>query len=283
MDASPSLLQRLGHGPDDRLLIVNCDDLGSSHAANAAIAAAMRRGVATSATLMVPCSWALEAVELCRGLDIGVHLTFTAEYPGYRWRALTAAPSLHNDLGFMPLTAEEVWARADLDAVRAECRAQIDQALAWGVDVTHLDTHMGVMQMDPRFFDIYLDLAVDYGLPLRMISRNYARQLGFAIHEAAIERGVLFVDHFIAPAWSIPAREAFVDKVPRLRPGVSEIFLHPVDDGPELRAYDLAEPDLRAADAVFLVGPEARTVVADAGVELISFRRLRDLQRTGQA
>ena len=115
MSAYESLIQRLGHGPDARLLIVNCDDLGSSHAANLAIAAAMRHGVATSATLMVPCPWALEAVRLCEGLDIGVHLTLTAEYPGYAWRALTAVPSLHNDLGVMPATAEEVWAKADLD------------------------------------------------------------------------------------------------------------------------------------------------------------------------
>jgi len=123
MTASASLAQRLGGQPDDKLLIVNCDDLGSSHAANLAIDAALRRGVATSATLMVPCPWALEAVQLCAGLDIGVHLTLTAEYPGYRWRALTGAKSLHNDLGFMPATAEEVWAKAGLDDVRAECRA----------------------------------------------------------------------------------------------------------------------------------------------------------------
>ena len=277
MTTSASLAQRLGYGPEDRLLIVNCDDLGSSHSANTAIEAAMRRGIATSATLMVPCPWAPEAVELCKDLDVGVHLTLTAEYPGYRWRALTAAASLHNGLGFMPLTAEGVWARADPADVRAECHAQIDQALAWGVDVTHLDTHMGVMQMDPRFFEIYLDLAVDYGLPLRMLSDNYARKLGFPIREAALERGVLFVDHFIAPPWGAPAQAPFIDKVPRLRPGVSEIFLHPVEDGPELRAYDLAQPDLRAADGAFLLGPEARASVD--GIELISFRKLRDLQR----
>jgi hypothetical protein len=277
MTASASLAERLGYGPDDRLLIVNCDDFGSSHSANTAIEAAMRRGIATSATLMVPCPWAPEAVALCKDLDVGVHLTLTAEYPGYRWRALTAAASLHNDLGYMPLTAEEVWARTDPADVRAECRAQIDQALAWGVDVTHLDTHMGVMQMDPRFFEIYLELAVDYGLPLRMLSDNYARKLGFPIRQAASERGVLFVDHFIAPPWGAPARGPFIDKVPRLRPGVSEIFLHPVEDGRELRAYDLAQPDLRAADGAFLLDPEARAAVA--GIELISFRKLRDLQR----
>jgi hypothetical protein len=54
------LVERLGYRPDDRLLIVNCDDLGSSHSANVATYRSMVDGVATSATLMVPCPWARE-------------------------------------------------------------------------------------------------------------------------------------------------------------------------------------------------------------------------------
>jgi predicted glycoside hydrolase/deacetylase ChbG (UPF0249 family) len=52
-----TLAERLGQAPDARLAIVNCDDLGSSHAANVAILRALTQGVATSATLMVPCPW----------------------------------------------------------------------------------------------------------------------------------------------------------------------------------------------------------------------------------
>ena len=280
MTAPASLARRLGFGPDDRLLIVNCDDLGSSHAANVAIEAAMRRGIATSAILMVTCPWALEAVELCAGLDIGVHLTLTAEYPGYRWRALTAAASLHNDLGFMPATAEAVWARAEVDDVRAECRAQVDQALAWGVDVTHLDAHMGTMQVDPRFFEIYLELGAEYRLPLRMVGENYIARLGFPARDMAAARGVIFADHLVAPPWGVTSRGPFVERVPRLKPGVSEFFLHPVADGPELRGYDREAGDLRAEDAAWVVEPGMRALVEDAAVKLISFRPLRDLQRS---
>src|SRR5882757_161812 len=48
--AQLSLAERLGYGPEDRLLIVNCDNLGSSHSANVAIFRSMADGVATSAT-----------------------------------------------------------------------------------------------------------------------------------------------------------------------------------------------------------------------------------------
>ena len=50
-----TLVERLGYPSDAKLLIINCDDLGSSHAANVGVYEAVRSGVATSASLMVPC------------------------------------------------------------------------------------------------------------------------------------------------------------------------------------------------------------------------------------
>jgi predicted glycoside hydrolase/deacetylase ChbG (UPF0249 family) len=239
----------------------------------------MRSGVASSATLMVPCPWALDAARRCADLDIGVHLTLTAEYPGYRWRALTAASSLHDAEGFLPASADAVWANADLGDVRTECRAQIDQALAWGVDVTHLDAHMGTMQADPRFFEIYLDLAREYRLPLRMVSARAAERLGFPARAMAAAAGVLFTDNMVAPPWGVTSRGPFVERAPTLRPGVSEFFLHPVEDGPELRGYDLEAADLRAEDARWVMEPAMRALLEDCGVSLISYRPLRNLQR----
>ncbi|HEY5007670.1 MAG TPA: polysaccharide deacetylase family protein, partial [Caulobacteraceae bacterium] len=243
-----SLAERLGYGADERLLIVNCDDLGSSHAANQAIEESIRQGFATSATLMVPCPWAFEAAKAFEDLDIGVHLTLTAEYPGYRWRALTGAASLHDADGFMPATAEAVFACADPAEVRAECRAQIDQALAWGVDVTHLDSHMGTVQTDARFYDVYAELAAEYRLPLRMARAGAEKFLGFAFRQPATERGLVFPDYLLAPRWGFPTRQVLIDSLQRLRPGVTEVFLHPAVDGPELRGYDKAAPEIRFGD-----------------------------------
>ena len=75
-----SVAERLGYDADARLLIVNCDDLGVSHAANVGVYESLRTGLATSATLMVPCPWAREAAAHYRGEDVGVHLTLNAEY-----------------------------------------------------------------------------------------------------------------------------------------------------------------------------------------------------------
>ena len=73
------LATRLGFGPDDRLLIINADDLGLCHAANVGVFDALESGAASSATLMVPCPWARQAATLYQGEDIGVHLTLQKE------------------------------------------------------------------------------------------------------------------------------------------------------------------------------------------------------------
>jgi predicted glycoside hydrolase/deacetylase ChbG (UPF0249 family) len=275
------LTERLGHATDARLLIVNCDDLGSSHAANMAILRAMTEGVATSATLMVPCPWAREAARLFQGFDIGVHLTFTAEYPGYRWRSLTGAASLHDADGFLPATTEEAIAKATPEDIRAEARAQIDQALAWGVDVTHLDSHMGVVQIDARLFEVYLEMAVEYALPLRMVGPTTDARLGFAGRARAAERGVIFTDRFLY-GWGKDTRAFLTERLPALPAGVAEVFAHPVDDGPELRGYDPDAPDVRVADGLCFTDPAMAAFMADLGVIPISYRPLRDLQRSGK-
>ena len=272
-----SLAERLGYGPDAKLLIVNCDDLGSSASANRAIADVLAKGAATSATLMVPCPWALDGVRKAAGGGIGVHLTLTAEYPGYRWRSLTGAASLHDAEGFLPATTQEVWARAGLDDVRAECRAQIDQAYAWGVDVTHLDAHMGTMQLDPRYHAILLELAAAYHLPVRMFGARTEEMFKVPGRAGAAAAGVVHPDHMI-DLWQRP-RDTLARKLAALRPGVTELFLHPVEDGPELRDYDLKEADVRVGDYAAMGDPSFGATIAAAGADLISFAPLRELQR----
>src|SRR3954470_13975557 len=193
-----TLAERLGYAPDAKLVIVNCDDLGSSRSANVAVYDALREGVATSATLMVPCPWAREAAARYRGEDVGVHLTLNAEWDTYRWGPITHAPSLLDGDGGFPRTIGDLWDHADLDEARRECRAQVERAIYWGFDVSHLDSHMGALQFRPEFFDIYLELAVDFRLPLRLSGASTERSIGFPFRRLAAEEGVLFPDNLVS-------------------------------------------------------------------------------------
>src|SRR5687768_13157004 len=233
--AETSLAERLGYPGDARLLIVNCDELGSSHAANVGCYEALREGIATSATLMVPCPWAREAAARHRGEDVGVHLTLNSEWDLYRWGPITQSPSLLDGDGGFPRSVQEVWDHADLDEVRRECRTQIERAILWGFDVSHLDSHMGTLQLRPEFFDVYLELAVEFGLPLRLSGASSERVIGFPFRRLAAEEGVLFPDHLVyTPVGG--GRRTIEKLLFELRPGVTEVFVHPAADTPELRA-----------------------------------------------
>ena len=235
-------------------MIINCDDLGSTRSANVAVYEALRDGVATSATLMVPCPWARDAAAMYRGEDVGVHLTLNAEWETYRWGPITHSPSLLDGDGGFPRTQPDVWDHADLDEVRKECRAQIERAIYWGFDVSHLDSHMGTMQLRADFFDVYLELAVEFGLPLRMAGASGERMIGFPYRRVAAEEGVVFPDHFVYT--HVGSRRAIERTLFDLRPGVTEMYLHPAIDTDELR---VVAPRLGAAGR----GPRA-TSTTDA-------------------
>ncbi len=262
------------------MLIINCDDLGMCHSANEGVYHSLRHGIATSATLMVPCPWAREAAARYRGEDVGVHLTLTAEWELYRWGPITQAPSLLGGDGGFPRTIEDAWDHADLDEVRRELRAQIERAILWGFDVTHLDSHMGTLQLRPEFFDVYLDLAVEFSLPLRLSGRSTQELVGFPFRDLADEEGVLAPDHFVYYS-GVGARSAFETYFDGLRPGVTELYLHPATDHAELRA--LAPDWARRVDDHQLLTADRDLVerLEANGVQLISWRDLRELQRAG--
>ena len=274
-----TLARRLGFDDEAKLLILNCDDLGASHAANVGVYDALRHGVATSASLMVPCPWARGAAAEYRGEDVGVHLTLNAELDLYRWGPITQAPSLLDGDGGFPRTTTDLWDHADLDEVRRECRAQVERAILWGFDVSHLDTHMGAMQFRPEFFDVYLELAAEFRLPLRLSGASTQARIGFPFRSLANEEGVVFPDHLVATS-AVGARKLLFDVVPRLEPGVTELYLHPAVATPELEAL-APDWEARVDDHALLVNESSvRDVLDAAGVTLLGYRALRDLMRS---
>nr|MBO2503463.1 ChbG/HpnK family deacetylase [Thermoanaerobacterales bacterium] len=274
-----SLAERLGHDPDARLLIVTCDELGSSHAANVGVYEALRDGIATSASLMVPCPWAREAASRYRGEDIGVELTLNAEHDLYRWGPITHAPSLLDGDGGFPRTVADLWDHADLDEARRELRAQVERAILWGFDVSHLDSHLGVLQGKPEFFDIYLDLAIEFDLPIRLPGPEAERRIGFPFRSLAAEEGIVFPDHFTRLR-RVGSRRAIERVLQDLPPGVTEVHARPAIDTPELRAQTPDWPG-RVDDHDLLVDERGlRPLLDRVGAVLIGYRELRELQRS---
>ena len=273
-----SLNEALGHPDDAKLVVLSCDDLGAFHASNEGVLQAMRTGVATCASLMVPAPWARHAVQhLQPGDDIGVHLTLVSEHPEYRWGPLTYAPSLQSGDGGFHSTLDDLWEHADSEEVLRECRAQVERALLWGVDVTHLAPHLTSITLRPEFFDVYLELAAEYRLPIRLPSSISLNEAGFDFRGLARDEGVLFPDHFDHD-WSSGSRQRVLDSINKLQSGVTEIHVQPVIDSPEVRA--LGDVCLGWIDDLALItGSEVREALAAAGATLIGYRQIRDAMR----
>ncbi len=300
--AVTTLAERLGYGPRERLLVVSCAELGVFHAGNVATYEALGNATATTATLMVPAPWARGAAAQYRGEDIGVGLTLNAELDLYRWGPITQAPSLLDGDGGFPRTAEDLWDHADLDEVRRECRAQLERAIYWGFDVSHLDAHLDSVQLKPEFFDVFLDLAEEFRLPLRLPDAGAQRLAGFPFRALALERGVVSPDRVILgssgarnghPAGLQAAHEEVLagqdadsgaemelaSLLSDLEPGVTELCLRPARDTVELRA---AAPDwqARTTDYRLLVKGGALSEAMRANeVKPLDYRALRELMR----
>jgi len=272
------LTWRLGLGETAKAVIVTADDLGLCHAANVGVLEALHAGAASSATLLVPAPWSREAVARYRGEDVGVLLSITAEHELLRFGPITHAPSLLGGDGGFAGEAADALDHADLDEVRRECRAQLERAILLGLNVTHLAAHRGALVARPEFFDVVLELAEEYRLPLRLPSGPVERSLGFPSRQLAGQAGVIIPDQVIDTT-GVGLRPLVAGLAGLLGDGVTEIVVRPAVDTDELRAF--AHDAAQRADDLHLLTrePGLRASLRDAEAMLIGWRPLVDLAR----
>ncbi len=296
--AAPNgLAERLGFAATDRVAVVHADDIGMCHAANDGAFEALEQGVVTCGSIMVPCPWFPEAAARARAnpgaYDLGVHLTLNSEWPHYRWGPVAgrrAVPSLLDDEGYLPRTALEVAQRAKPAEVETELRAQIEAALAAGIDVTHLDSHMGTAFFPP-FLDSYAKLAQEFRVPAMAVvpDPQALARAGLAgatdtirrVVELLTDAGMPILDAIDANSLGFAPGEGEAHSRSRLDglgAGVTYFIIHPARDGEELRAI---APDhhARSFEHEFYGSARGRAALADAGIRTVGMRALRDLLR----
>ena len=282
-----STAERLGYAADARVLILNADDFGMCHDQNEGVIRGLKEGLFTSSTILVTCPWFEEAAEFARNnreADLGVHLTLTAEWDNYKWGPVLgrrAVPSLVDERGYLWQTVAQVYEHARLDQAELELREQIEKALAAGIDATHLDSHMGTLQLRADYHEIYARLAAEYRLPIRLASRRRLGSEGMgAILNQLDAAGVVTPDHlvFYGPSSVAETESYWTNLLRTLKPGVTEILCHPAIARDELKscARDAMQ---READFRYFTSDKTRQLIADEGVRMIGFRKLRDLMR----
>lgn len=285
----PALAERLGYQPDARLLIVNADDTGMCHAANEAVIESFDHGLITSATVMVPCPWFNEIAQVAREhpeRNLGIHLCHTAEWKKYRWGPVAPrdrVPGLVDKEGYFWASVESVYAHADPEQALIEGRAQIRRALAAGIDPTHIDSHMGTLQYDVRYMEAYLKLAVEFKLPVRMASQETLVKFGQpALRARFAEAGVVFPDYLVHEELREESKDVkgfWLKTLANLRPGVTEVYIHPAKPTGELQAITGSWRTRSAEFDTFTTDPDTRRLLDEKRVIRIGYRPLRDLQR----
>jgi len=274
--------RRLGYPADARLLIINADDFGLCHAINAAIFRSLTDGIVCSTTLMAPCPWALHAMHLLGenpAIPFGVHLTVICDPAHYRWGPLTVrekVPSLLDETGYFYSfdRIPEFLAQVKLDELELELRAQIEMVLAANLQPTHLDWHALHGGGGAAIVELMLRLAQDYGLAMRVAERPWIEKVQ---RQGLPTNDYNFLDSFSLDTVDKPAR--YAQLLHDLPVGLSEWAVHPGFDDAELRAIQSLGPEVRQTDFDFLISAEARAMIRQEGITLLSYKPLQQAWR----
>lgn len=288
----PSYAERLGWAPQDKVVIIHIDDAGMSHASNLGTIQAMESGLATSCSIMMPCSWVPEYahyLEIHPETDAGLHLTMTSEWTKYRWGPLAGkgqVPGLTDAEGCLWDNVSLVIAHASADEIEKEIRAQLDRAETMGIKPTHLDSHMGTLFATSVYTERYIKVGIEKQIPVLFPGGHLqyiSQELPFSVEllkktaQQIWDGGLPVIDDILAATydWKAEDKVAKYSQVFReMKPGILEIINHatvPTDEFPVI------SPSIgtRKADLDAMLSPELKKVAEEEGILFTTWRELK--------
>lgn len=293
---SAATIEALGLDPSRPVAILHGDDVGMCHGANAAFVELFGKGALTCGSVMVPCPWFPEIARMAGEdltLDLGVHITLTSEWAGYRWGPLTRAgkaSGLVDAQGYLPRTVAELAAHVDPEAGEAEMRAQIDRALAFGIMPTHIDTHMGGA-LCPPLVEAYCRVGRDYRLPVLLPRRSgeyervlkadpQAAELWMEAFDRLESDGMPMVDDFrMTPGVTTQESDgAYRSLAENLPGGITFVALHPNMSG-DIETIVPPRAHYRTDEHRILGNGSMAKWLSARGVQTVGMRPFLDLYR----
>lgn len=274
---------------NEKLLIIHADDAGMSHSVNVATIQGLESGIVSSASIMVPCPWFKEFAQYAKNhpeYDYGIHLDLNSEWDVYRWGPVAGrdkVPSLVDPEGYLWDNVDQVRQNAKADEVRIELKAQIDKALAFGVPLSHLDTHMGAVLCRPDIVEVYIELGIEYNLPLLYFSRMHPEiKVGYPAYAERFEMGLkkltdkrLPVLDYLVQIYGgddlVMREQEYRKAIANLQPGVSQLIIHCGMHNEELKA--ITNSSLRRdQDYRLFTDPAMKKWLDEQGVELLTWK-----------
>lgn len=282
-----SIQERLGYPKGTKLVILHVDDLGVSHAENAASISAMEKGCINSASIMVPCPWFMEIAQYAKnhpGRDFGLHITLTSEWNNYKWgpvSPLQSVPSLVNNKGFLYSSVDSVKLKANANEVEEEIRNQVKRALQFGVRPTHLDAHMFTAIRKPDFLQAYMKVGHEFGIPV-FIPREAEEQLQLKLDGLVTKKDVI-VDHVVTVLpehMKNNVNEFYLNSFKNIKPGLTYYIIHTAYDDNEMRAVTEGFSDWGSAwrqkEYDFFSSPACANALQENNIYLVTWREIGD-------
>lgn len=172
-------------GLDHPFLIINADDFGLNEAVNRAIWQSLNLGLCSSTTLMANMPGFEEACNLVREHQlmnhVGIHLVLSEGCP--LTEAVKKHPRFCDREGKLALTstARPVFflGTSEKYALAAEVRAQVKRCRAFGVPLTHLDSHKN-LHNHWAVLQVLIPILRENSIPYVRIARNCGRDIGFS-------------------------------------------------------------------------------------------------------
>jgi predicted glycoside hydrolase/deacetylase ChbG (UPF0249 family) len=298
--------EKLGFPRGKKVVILHVDDVGMSLDVNRGAIDAMSKGVASSCSMMMPCSWIPGYFHYLKDhpeTDAGLHLTLTSEWKDYRWGPLAgkqAVPGLVDGEGAMWASVEDVVKHASADEVEKEIRAQVDRALSFGFRPTHMDSHMGTLFATPAFIQRYVKMGMEYQIPVmfpgghntliaqQMKSTAADMQMARGIGKALWTAGLPVIDDLHNESYALhlpqgmaPTEENlrryktkyYIDALASCKPGITYIIMHCIRPTEVFASISDSGP-IRHGDYLAMMNPELRAYIEKEGIIVTTMREL---------
>ena len=294
----------------DKYLIINADDFGMCHAHNVATMDLLKSGGITSATIMTPCAWALEAAQFAKEnpqFAIGVHLTTTSEWSRYRWAPVNSSntDSLRDEQGYFYHESDEFEKNADINEAAGEVIAQIEKMRKLGVEPSHADNHMGSLYgIETGRFELLgatIEAVGKYGLPFRFptkvtdamfdnamldikVPKEMVEQLFAKFEQLGNAHKVALLDYLMPGDWNGPQAESYdnfreyiYELYRSFEPGITETYIHPAVECEEIKNIT-GTWNRRVWEYKLFSDPKTKQHIESLGIKLINYRDLKAMR-----
>lgn len=292
-----------------KYLIINADGYGFTRGINRGIEEAVARGVITSISVNANFAAAEDLPRFAKQfpqISVGVHVNPVVGRPVSNPADIPSLVNADGDFHYKDFVHRLMHKQIDLAELSHELTAQVERVRAWGVNISHLDSHQN-SHLYPPFFKVFIALlkqqqiacmrthahfmnadtrnprAETWGFYLRHPYRFLTHSLTRYEMGVARAQGVLMADRLMSTQHTgdKAVLQRWLQLLRNVPEGWSEVFCHPAYPDDELRRW-ATYVEQRRTEIDVMTCKETKKEIKRCGIELKSFHDLHHAKQQQQ-